>query len=104
MSQPPIGDDERRRLVADAATTEGLERTLARLHAVLRDSKQQTPGVQGAFQRMLEGLDDGLEPDHTVARLVDRYRRGVIERAELLAHPEVASRLRDRFGGVRPTD
>lgn len=104
MSQPPISDDERRRLVADAATPEGLERTLARLHAVLRDSKQQTPGVQGAFQRTLEALDDGLEPDHAVARLVDRYRRGAIDRAELLADPEVADRLRGRLARGRAAD
>lgn len=99
MSEPPISDAERRRLVAEAGTPEGLERALARLHGALRDAKADLPGAQGAFRRLLTSLDDGLEPDDPVARLVDRYRRGVVDRTELLADPDVAERLRARVRG-----
>jgi hypothetical protein len=100
MSLPTIGDDERRRLLADAYTPEGLDRTLARLQSILREARRENPEVVGSFQRILTSLDDGLAPDDPVAVQVDRYRRGVLTRAELLAHPEVAERLRARMGGT----
>lgn len=96
MAPHPIGDHERRRLVAEAHTDEGLERVLSRLHGILRDLKQEEPGRAGSFERMLKALDEGLGPDDPVAVLVDRYRRGVVTRAELLAHPEVRERIRAR--------
>lgn len=98
MNLPTISDDERRRLVADAQTDEGLERTLARLHGILRDLKQEDPAVSGSFERMLASLDVGLAPDHPIAVLVDRYRRGVVTRAELLADPAVRERIQARTG------
>ncbi len=99
MNEPSISDAERRQLVAEAGTADGLDRALARLHAALRDAKADLPGVQGSFRRLLTSLDDGLEPDDPVARLVDRYRRGVADRTELLADPDVAERLRARLRG-----
>ena len=96
MQRPPISDDERRRLVGEAHTDEGLERALSRLHGILRDLKQEAPDQVGAFERMLTALDEGLHPDDPVAVLVGRYLRGVVTRAELLAHPDVRERIRAR--------
>ena len=98
MAEPLIGDEERRRLVADAHTDDGLDRVLDRLHGIVRDLKHETPGVAGGFERMLRSLDRGLAPDDPVAVEVDRYRRGVVDRAQLLAVPAVAERLRARMG------